>query len=148
MTYGGRRASSSNTDVSAPAAQPARAADTASRVTRRRRAAPSSGFAACGNANKAVAASGDKELDVELTELMDLDGSDEVTNSAAMLSFYKESRCAERATKVLSVLQLWESFGKVYSAACSAWEADTVEYRAARALQFLHAGALPLPTAK
>eukprot|EP00965_Chrysotila_dentata_P084561 2791303-Pleurochrysis_carterae.AAC.1 len=50
-----------------------------------------------------------------------------------MLSFLK-ARFGERAANVLSVPKLWKAVGKVYNAACSAWEADTIEYREARAL--------------
>eukprot|EP00965_Chrysotila_dentata_P021798 722017-Pleurochrysis_carterae.AAC.1 len=46
-----------------------------------------------------------------------------------MRSFLKD-RFGERAANVLSVLKLWEAFGKVYAAACAAWEDDSKEYRA------------------
>eukprot|EP00965_Chrysotila_dentata_P063830 2115339-Pleurochrysis_carterae.AAC.1 len=69
---------------------------------------------------------------------MELEGSDELTDSAAMHTFLKQ-RFGERAANVLSILRLWEAFGRVYSAACSPWEMDTADYRAKRALTFLRA---------
>eukprot|EP00965_Chrysotila_dentata_P019932 660134-Pleurochrysis_carterae.AAC.1 len=69
---------------------------------------------------------------------MELHGSDELTDSSAMHFFLKD-RFGERAANILSVLQLWEAFRKVYNAACAAWEPDTKKYRAKRALVFLRA---------
>eukprot|EP00965_Chrysotila_dentata_P216842 6189603-Pleurochrysis_carterae.AAC.2 len=107
--------------------------------SRKRRVAPVMGFRASGDVDEAVAEDGSAKPEVELAELMELEGSDELTDSAAMHSLLKDS-FGERAADVLSVLKLWESFGKLYSAACAAWENDTTEYRAKRAVAFLRAG--------
>eukprot|EP00965_Chrysotila_dentata_P190245 6173754-Pleurochrysis_carterae.AAC.1 len=144
LTYrSAKQQSRPNTSTSSTQAstQPAAAAAARQQTlgTRRRRAAPIGiGFAAGGASDRAVAEDGSAEPEVELAELMELDGSDELTDSAAMHSLLKDS-FGERAANVLSVLKLWESFGKVYNAACAAWESDATEYRAKRALAFLRA---------
>eukprot|EP00965_Chrysotila_dentata_P069458 2294946-Pleurochrysis_carterae.AAC.1 len=58
--------------------------------TRRRRAGPSAGFAAGAASDAVVAEDGSAEPEVELSDLMELDGSDELTDSAAMLVFLKQ----------------------------------------------------------
>eukprot|EP00965_Chrysotila_dentata_P165922 5478224-Pleurochrysis_carterae.AAC.1 len=79
-----------------------------------------------GASDAVVEADGSAEPEAELAALMELDGSDELTDSSAMRSFLKQ-HFGERAANVLNVLVLrpWEAFGKVYAAACSAWECDT-----------------------
>eukprot|EP00965_Chrysotila_dentata_P043588 1449432-Pleurochrysis_carterae.AAC.1 len=69
---------------------------------------------------------------------MELNGSEELTDSASMHTFLKQM-FGERAANVLSVLKLWKAFGKVCSAACASWEYDSAKYRAKRALAFLRA---------
>eukprot|EP00965_Chrysotila_dentata_P063574 2106370-Pleurochrysis_carterae.AAC.2 len=60
---------------------------------------------------------------------------------------YLKDRFGERAANVLSVLKLWEAFGKVYNAACAPWDSDTEEYRGTRALAFVRAADLPIQKA-
>eukprot|EP00965_Chrysotila_dentata_P093183 3077869-Pleurochrysis_carterae.AAC.1 len=67
---------------------------------------------------------------------MRLDGADEAADCNVMRDSLK-MRFGNRAANVLSVLKLWEAFGKVYSAACDLWSDDITAYRAVRALQFL-----------
>eukprot|EP00965_Chrysotila_dentata_P144889 4784741-Pleurochrysis_carterae.AAC.1 len=81
---GGKRAAASTQSSSQPAAATAAAPARQSLGTRRRRAGPTAGFAAGGAADEAVAADGSAEPEVELAELMELDGSDELSDSSAM----------------------------------------------------------------
>eukprot|EP00965_Chrysotila_dentata_P030756 1024443-Pleurochrysis_carterae.AAC.2 len=138
FAYGGGKTSSSTPSFSEQQpTQPPTSTRPTRGGTRRRRLGPSMGVNAGAGADPAVDQDGKAK---ELDELMLLEGSAEMTDSDAMRSYLKE-RYGNLVANVLSVLRLWEAFGKVYSAAaCDPWTDDTVEYRAERALRFLRAG--------
>eukprot|EP00965_Chrysotila_dentata_P055549 1842847-Pleurochrysis_carterae.AAC.2 len=137
IVYGGKASdqeAAAAASTQAPhVAQPARPPS----QSRRRRANPVVGFEA-GSAAEAPAAAAVQ--DDELKELLELDEGDGSTDSAAIRT-YLHSRYGNKAANVLSVLKLWEAYGKVYMAWCDPWtDEDNQEYRAKRALRFLRAG--------
>eukprot|EP00965_Chrysotila_dentata_P190981 6174239-Pleurochrysis_carterae.AAC.2 len=66
--------------------------------TRRRHAGPWAGFAAGAEVDDTVAADRSGAPEVELAELLELEGSDELSDSAAMHAYLKD-RFGERAAK-------------------------------------------------
>eukprot|EP00965_Chrysotila_dentata_P017173 570119-Pleurochrysis_carterae.AAC.3 len=84
LTYSssGKQKPSTDTTIQAAAVPPQR-----SNGSRRRRAAPLAGFAAGAAVDNAVAADGSGAPEVELAELTELEGSDELTDSVVMHTY-------------------------------------------------------------
>eukprot|EP00965_Chrysotila_dentata_P219920 6191438-Pleurochrysis_carterae.AAC.1 len=116
FAYGGGRKRTAAASTQPPPEAAAAAPRQQSSGSRRRRTAPAAGFAAGGASDEVVAADGSAEPEAELAELMELDGCDELTDSVAMQTFLKQ-QFGERAANVLSVLRLWEAFGKLCAVA-------------------------------
>eukprot|EP00965_Chrysotila_dentata_P128839 4259937-Pleurochrysis_carterae.AAC.1 len=132
----------------APAAAPTAAAPQPRAGTRRRRGGPVAGFHAVpdhGDDHNDDTVSvqqqqrEDGTADDDLKELLALEVADERTDSNDMRGFLTE-RFGNRAANVLSVLKLWEAYGRLYNAWCDLWPVDTPAYRAERAMKFIRAG--------
>ena len=103
-------------------------------TSKRKRAAPTGGFNAGVVAASAPAPAPVPDALEELGELDDASGS-----QMDSLRQYLERRFGNFAPTVVSIVHLWEAYGKLFAAWRDEWTDASQEYRASRALRFLRA---------
>ena len=86
-----------------------------------------------------VAAAGIDPSDTSHLSLSDLIGSSELGATSESILAYIRQKYGNLSGVVIQILSAWEAYGELFSEWRTAWEADSDEYRAKRALRLARA---------